>query len=161
MAYFSVAIAGGSAMSNPNLGNSFNIYYQSVRGLRAKQLEFYDVCTANFDIICLCEIWSNDQCYDHNLFPRRYTVYRCDWAYVNKACGGGVLTAIATNLGSCSHRYDLELCSENVRVEIPTSDGISMLIGNYYCSLETKPELITAYVHHLKNILDTILASFY
>jgi hypothetical protein len=28
---------------------------------------------------------------------------------INKARGSGVLTAIATNLGSCSRRYDLEL----------------------------------------------------
>jgi hypothetical protein len=30
-----------------------------------------------------------------------------------------------------------------------------MLIGNHYFSLETKPEVITAYFHHLENILDT------
>jgi hypothetical protein len=89
-------------------------------------------------------------------------VHSFDWAYVNKAHGGGVLTAITTSLGSCSHRYDLGLCSECVWVEIPTADGISMLIGNHYFSPETELEVITAYFHQLKNILDTnILASFY
>jgi hypothetical protein len=119
-------------MSNPNLGNSLGIYYQKVRGLRTKQLEFYDnVCGANFDIIYQSETWLNDQCYDHNLFPCRYTVYRSDRACVNKARGGGV---IATGLGSCSRRYDLELCSECVWVEIPAANGISMLTGNHYFS---------------------------
>jgi hypothetical protein len=75
--------------------------------------------------------------------------------YVKKARGGGVLTAIATSLGSCCHRYDLELYSECVWIEIPTADGISMLIGNHYFSPETKPEVISAYFHHLENILDT------
>jgi hypothetical protein len=71
------ASTGGSAMSNPNLGNSLGIYYQNVRGLRTKQLEFYNnVCEANCDIICLSETWLNDRCYDHNLFPSNYTVYR-------------------------------------------------------------------------------------
>jgi hypothetical protein len=28
--------------------------------------------------------------------------------YINKARGGGVLTAITATMGSCSHRYDLE-----------------------------------------------------
>jgi hypothetical protein len=30
-----------------------------------------------------------------------------------------------------------------------------MLVGNHYFSPETKPEVISAYFHHLKNILDT------
>jgi hypothetical protein len=115
MAYVSDTSTGGSAMSYPNLGNSLSIYYQNVRGLRTKQLEFYDnVCAANFDIICLYETRPNDPCYDHNLLTSKYIADRSDWAYVSKARGGGVLTAIATSLGSCSRRYDLELCSECV-----------------------------------------------
>jgi hypothetical protein len=30
-----------------------------------------------------------------------------------------------------------------------------MLTGNHYFSLETKPEVISAYFHNLENILDT------
>jgi hypothetical protein len=59
------------------------------------------------------------------------TVYPPDRPYINKAQGGGVLTAITNSLGSCSRRYDLELCSVCVWVEIPTADGISILIGNH------------------------------
>jgi hypothetical protein len=44
---------------------------------------------------------------------------------------------------------------ECVWVEIPTAYGIGMLIGNHYFSPEDKPEIITAYFHHLENILDT------
>jgi hypothetical protein len=39
--------------------------------------------------------------------------------HINKARGGGDLTAITGSLASCSRRYDLELCSECVWVEIP------------------------------------------
>jgi hypothetical protein len=102
MAYFSHASMGRSAMSHANFGNCLGIYCQDVSGLRTKQLEFYDVCASNFDIICLSETWLNDLCYDHHLFPNRYTVYRSDRPYINKARCGGVLTDIAASLGSCS-----------------------------------------------------------
>jgi hypothetical protein len=54
MAYFSDASMGLSAMSHANFDNCLGIYYQNVRGLRNKQLEFYDnLCASNFEIICL------------------------------------------------------------------------------------------------------------
>ncbi|PNF29930.1 hypothetical protein B7P43_G07277 [Cryptotermes secundus] len=91
MAYFSDASMSGLAMSHVNFGNCLGIYYQNVRGLRTKQLEFYDnVCTSNFDIICLSKTWLNDLCYNHNIFPSRYTVYFSDQLYIKKACGGGI-----------------------------------------------------------------------
>jgi hypothetical protein len=103
MASFSDVSTSRWAMSHANFGNSLGIFYQNVRGLRTKQTELYDnVCASNFDIICLSETWLNDLCYDHNLFPNRYTVYRSDRPCINKARGGGVLTAITASLGSCS-----------------------------------------------------------
>ncbi|PNF15466.1 hypothetical protein B7P43_G17549 [Cryptotermes secundus] len=131
------------------------MFYQNIRGLRTKQLEFYDVCASNYEIICLSKTWLNDLCYDHNLFPNQYTVYRSDRPYINKVRGGGALTAITASLGSCRRRYDLELCSECVWVEVPSADGINMLIGNHYFSPYTKLEVITAYFRQLENILDT------
>jgi exonuclease III len=144
MASFSDASTSRWAMSHANFGNSLGIFYQNVRGLRTKQTELYDnVCASNFDVICLSETWLNDLCYDHNLFPSKYSVYRSDDSYIYKARSGGVLTAITASLGSCSRRYGLELCSECVWIQIPTADGISMLIGNHYFSPDTKPKVIT------------------
>jgi hypothetical protein len=91
MAYFSDANTGGSAMSNANFVNCLGIYYQNVRGLRTKELEF-------------SKTWLNDLYYDHNLFPNKYIVYQSDRPYINKARSGGVLTAITASLGSCSRR---------------------------------------------------------
>jgi hypothetical protein len=68
---------------------------------------------------------------------------------------GRVLTAITTNLGSCRCRYELELCSEWVWVEIPTVGGINLLIGNHYFTPGTKLEVITDYFWLFENILDT------
>jgi hypothetical protein len=76
-----------------------------------------------------------------------YTVYRSDRPCINKARGGGILTGITISLYSCSRTYDLELCSECVWVEIPSADGISMLIGNHYSASYY-------YFHHLENTLE-------
>jgi hypothetical protein len=108
---------------------------------------------ANFNTIFLSETRLNAQCYNYNFFPCRYTVYRSHREYTNKAPGGGISKAIATSLGSCNHRYDLELCSECVWVEVPTADGISILTGNHYFAPDTKPDVITVYFHHLENAL--------
>jgi hypothetical protein len=43
-----------------------------------------------------------------------------------------------------------------VWVEIPTADGISILIGKHCFPPDTKPEIITDYFRHLENTLDTI-----
>jgi hypothetical protein len=48
MAHFSDASMSGSAMSHAEFDNCLGIYYQNVRGLRTKQLEFYDVCSTKF-----------------------------------------------------------------------------------------------------------------
>jgi hypothetical protein len=60
-------------------------------------------------------------------------------------------SAIPTCLGSCRRRYDLELCSERVWVEIATAYDINYFIGNHYFSPDTKPN----YFHLLENISDT------
>jgi hypothetical protein len=89
----------GMAMSNASLRNSLGNYYQNVKSRDQTTWILWQ---------CLCSQF----CYDHNLFPSKYTIYRSDWVYVNKARSSDVLTAIATSLGSCNCRYDLELCSE-------------------------------------------------
>ncbi|PNF20040.1 hypothetical protein B7P43_G05817 [Cryptotermes secundus] len=137
-------------------GKCFDIYYQNVRGLRTKQVELYDnICSTDYNIICLTETWLNDLCYDHNLFPDCYTVFRSDRASVNKTRGGGVLTALSSKIRSCKRRYDLESCDECVWVEIPTSDGLNLLIGNHYFPPDANPENIANYFRFLENNLDT------
>jgi hypothetical protein len=84
----------GSARSHTQPGNCFDIYYQNVVGLRNKQLELYEnACSKDYNNICLTETWLNDLCYDENLCPDCYTVFRSDRASINKTRGGGVLIA--------------------------------------------------------------------
>jgi hypothetical protein len=114
-------------------GNCFDINYQNIGGLRTKQLELYEnVCSTDYNIICLTETWLNDLCYDHNLFPGCYIVFRSDRASVNMTCGGRVLIALSSRVRSYKHICDLESCDECVWVEIPTSDSLNLLVGNHY-----------------------------
>ncbi|PNF33582.1 hypothetical protein B7P43_G14684 [Cryptotermes secundus] len=124
--------------------------------LGLKQVELYDnICSTDYNIICLTETWLNDLCYDHNLFPDCYTVFRSDKASVNKTRGGGVLTALSSRIRSCKRRYDLESCDECVWVEIPTSDCLNLLIGNHYFPPDANTENIANYFSFLENNLDT------
>jgi hypothetical protein len=84
-------------------------------------------------------------CYNHNLFPDSYAILRSDMVSANKTRGGGVLTALYRTIRYFKRRYDLELYEESVWVEIPTSDGLNLLIGNHYFPLDTNPEVITNY----------------
>jgi hypothetical protein len=65
--------------------------------------------------------------------------------YVNKTRGGGVLIALSSEVRSHKRRFDLEFCDEYVWVEIPTFDGLNLLIGNHYFPPDTKPEIIANY----------------
>jgi hypothetical protein len=146
----------GFATSDTVHMKCFVIYYQNVRGLRAKRLEVYDnVCSADRSIICLTETWLNRLCYDHSLFPDCYTVFRSDRDYAKKTHGGGVLIAISSFVRSCKRRRDLESSDECVWIEVPTLDGLNLLTGNHSFAPDTKPEAISNYFRSLENQLDT------
>lgn len=78
-----------------------NIFYQNVRGLRTKTLEFYRrLCCSDFDIIILTETWLCDGVLNTELFDQRYTVHRRDRAHSLKKDGGGILIAIRKSINS-------------------------------------------------------------
>jgi hypothetical protein len=104
--------------------------------------------------MCLSETWLNDLCYDDNLFPSCYTVFRSDRASVSKTRDGGFLIALSSTVRSYKRRYDSESCDECVWIEIPTSDGLNVLIGNHYFPPDTKHENIANYFRFLENNLD-------
>jgi hypothetical protein len=66
-----------------------------------------------------------------------------------------VLIALLPRVRSCKRRCDLESFDECVWSEIPTYDGLNLLIGIRYFPPDTKPEIITNYVRFLENNLDT------
>jgi hypothetical protein len=95
------------------LHTHLDIYYQNVRGLRTKASElFTNVHSSDFPVICLTETWLNGLCYNQNLFPGTYLVYRVDRVSTVKSRGGGALIAISYNVSGIVHRADLELVEE-------------------------------------------------
>jgi hypothetical protein len=152
-----IIIKGGSAKSHTHPDNCFDIYYQTVRGLRTKRLELYEkVCSADCNIICLTETWLNDLCSDHNLLPGCYTGFRSDRASVNKTRVGGILIVFSSRVHSHKHRYYLESCDDCVWVEISNLDGLNLLIGNQYFPLtqNLKSLLTTSIFFFLENKLE-------
>jgi exonuclease III len=131
------------------------IFYQNVRGLRTKQTELFDnVCSVDFQIICLTEIWLNDMCFDHKLFPDSCTIFRSDRVSSTKSRGGGVLTAVSSRVRSFKRRYDLQFYEECVWFEISTQNGRSLLIGNHYFPPDIKSEIMPKYLCSLEKTLD-------
>lgn len=81
--------------------NGIKLYYQNVRGLRTKTIEFYkNICSSSYDIIVLTETWLMDGILNGELFDHRYTVHRRDRTNSTKKDGGGLLIAIRKSLNS-------------------------------------------------------------
>jgi hypothetical protein len=90
MAYFNDPIMSGSAMTHAHFENCLGIYCQYIRGLGSKQFVFYDdVCSSDFDIICLSETRLNYYTSIAICFPINTYFFRSNRLYSNKARGGG------------------------------------------------------------------------
>jgi hypothetical protein len=74
---------------------------------------------------------------------------------ISKPRGGGVLIAVFSKSRSCKRKYDLQYYDECVWVEIPTQNGLSLLVGSHYFSPDTKVDIILQYYSFLENNLDT------
>ena len=135
---------------------NLEIYYQNVRGLRTKLNEFYsNVCSNNFNMICLTETWLNTSISDSFLFPNNYTVYRSDRDPLlsNKLRGGGVLIAV-DNLLHSKRRHDLELTPECLWIELPDRNNTNYLIGNHYFPPNIDPNIVITYFRNLEQLLN-------
>lgn len=88
-------------MDNESVLNSIHIYYQNVRGLRTKVLEFSrNLLLCSYDVIILTETWLTDGILDSELFNEHYTVWRRDRNsdLTGQSRGGGVLIATRKDL---------------------------------------------------------------
>lgn len=74
-----------------------NFYYQNVRGLRSKTLDFSNnLLSVEFDIILLTETWLNSSILDSELVNSGFTIFRRD----RGSHGGGVMILISERLGA-------------------------------------------------------------
>jgi hypothetical protein len=61
-----------------------------------------------------------------------------------------VLTEVHESLSGCKRRFDLELTSECVWIEILLPDGFNLLVGNHYFSPNTDTRIIENYFNSLE-----------
>jgi hypothetical protein len=103
----------------------------------------------------LTETWLNDFCFNQNLLPETYLVYSADRVSAAKSRGGCSLIAISNSVSGVVRRADLELVEECVWIEMSTTDGYNLLIGNHYFAPDTSVDTIKRYFCSLEYILDT------
>jgi hypothetical protein len=110
---------------------TFEIFYLNIRGLRTKQTELFDnVCSMDFQIICLTDRRLNDMCFDNKIFPGPFTTFHCDTVSSTKPMCGGVLITVSSRVIIFKHRYYLQFCEACVWVESTTQNCLR--IGNNY-----------------------------
>ncbi|KAL4720883.1 hypothetical protein ACJJTC_002925 [Scirpophaga incertulas] len=76
------------------LSDRLSLFYQNVRGLRTKTLQFrHNIFTHSYDIILITETWLVNGIYKGELCDDRYDVFRCDRndSTSGKKTGGGVM----------------------------------------------------------------------
>jgi hypothetical protein len=97
-------------MTRISCDDFLDTYYQNVRGLRTKYVDFCDSrCRTDYIIICLTETWLRDSVFSHNVFPSNYKVFRAANVYENVTRGCGALIAISQSVSGVKRRFDLEL----------------------------------------------------
>lgn len=97
-----------------------DIYYQNVRGLRTKTVQFKrNIQLYAYQIVLLTETWLLDGISNEELFSDRYSVWRRDRDYsgVGQTRGGGVLIAVRNDLASHA-RPEWHSTAEDIWVSI-------------------------------------------
>lgn len=134
--------------------NSLNIFYQNVRGLNTKLINFRSsiplfIC---YDVIILTETWLSSDVHDSELGLNGYQIFRVDRNYLNSnySRGGGVLIAIKSYIKTsliCTNFNTLEQIYTLLFI-----NSFKILIGAVYLSpMSTLPdfEAHTSSIEHL------------
>ena len=148
--------------TNPNnqqlngLDQTFVIFYQNVRGLNTKTVDFYNnVClTENeYDMVAVSETWLSNSVYDNELFPENVLVFK-NRNRKDSSQGGGVLVAVKKNY-KCT-LLNLDYTSPDIdalAVKIYTSDIGYIYILNIYitptCSALVRDDFFS-YIENLE-----------
>lgn len=141
-----------------------NIYYQNVRGLRTKTVQFKrNILLNNYDIVLLTETWLLDGIGDGELFNDAYTVWRRDRDYssLGQARGGGVLIAVRSDLAAHA-RPEWHSTAEDVWVSLRIgakgkNPPINLNIGCIYLCHQNQGLSFTT---QLSNFSDKVLTAF-
>lgn len=89
--------------------------------------------TSDFDVYCLTEMWLHSDLDSVDYYPEAYDVFRSDSDYkaVGLRYGGDVLIALCDAV-PVLRRFDLQVYSECVWIEVKIAGGRHLLVGNYF-----------------------------
>ena len=123
-------------------------FYQNVRGLRTKAIQFLDnASVSEFSFIALTETWLNSTHQTCQYFPSNYEVHRRDRDYntTGQTRGGGILLALNKHHYPVSSRkYHLESKEiEAIWIETQVSKHSKILMGVIYLPPTLEDVLIT------------------
>lgn len=135
-----------------------NFLYQNVRGLRTKTAEVLNnVLKQDVDVVLLTETWLNDSVFDHELFDRRYIIFRRDRGSTSssKSEGGGVLIAVLKKLEPV-RKQKWESGNEDLWVVIKLKQGgstISLCICTLYFPPPVTYSRLDSLVSNITNVI--------
>lgn len=138
------------------------LYYQNVRGLRSKTVEFFNnILCNNFDVIVLSETWLNGSVFDSELFDKRYVVYRRDRetsGFHPKKDAGGVLIAVSKLIPS-RRLQALESNCEDLWVRLDYHDDVTgkteqLLICAVYLPPPVKRHILSEFINNSDGVLE-------
>lgn len=134
------------------------VYYQNVRGLRSKTNEVLQaVSCADYDIIIFTETWLRNGVFNHEIFDKRYQVFRRDRGEFssNKSDGGGVLIAAKKSL-KISHNTEWNNRStEDVWITFKENHSKKIHIGCVYLAGSIPIEFVESFTENVISIVSS------
>lgn len=138
------------------MGETLEIYYQNVRGLKTKTKKFRsELLNASYDVILLCETWLRSDIFTSELFDDRYIVYRNDRDNdgINKNDGGGCAIAIRKELiSSRVARFEVD---NDIWVSIEQVNGNKTYFNVKYVEIGSK---LDVYKSHFEKIIENVMS---
>lgn len=140
--------------------NKLKIYYQNVRGLRTKTLDFYhSIAISDYDVVVLCETWLTSSIKDSELFDDRYFVYRRDRessGFHGGKSGGGVLIAVSKRWTSYRlQKYESKCEDVWVGIDIKINKKLErLLICGIYLPPPIQKHVLDNFICNTNNVLE-------
>lgn len=145
----------------PDLPSLTTFFYQNIRGLRTKVLDFSKrVLVSNFDFIFLSETWLNETFFTAELFGTSYNAFRHDRDYqvLNCARGGGVLIASATSMSCSELPHSKNSAFEDVWVRTNVNE-VELILCCVYFPPQTSKSAYESFITTLEYYKNRYLSS--
>jgi hypothetical protein len=82
------------------------IFYRNISFSTNQTTLLYNVCSMDFQIICLTEILLSDISFDHKIFPDAFTNFH-SYSFCNTKISDAVLRDFSRTVSTFKSRYDM------------------------------------------------------